>query len=363
MNAGFRSESQDGAATLVFSGRLDATTIGALWDPALAVARVGPDDALRVDLTSVVQCDTAGVTLLAAIEAAHGRPITLIGAARETVRLLETLRGLPPEGPAPPAGNPLATQLRAFWLAATSGLVFLGQTAIAITRLPRHLRMLRWSDVLAIADTGGVRALPLVLMLGFGMGLILAFEASIPLRRLGADAFVIRLVSVSMARELAAVTAAVIFAGRTGSAFAAEIGTMQVNEEVAALATMGVDPVTMLVLPRLIASVLVLPGLALALDLAGVAGMTVVMNALGYPVIGVLNQARLAVGARDLVGGLFKAFCFGLVIAAIGCRSGLAAGIGPRAVGQAATAAVVGGIVGSMMLDGVFAVLFFRLGL
>ncbi len=244
-----------------------------------------------------------------------------------------------------------------------NGVAFLGEALVAVLRLPTRRRMLRLGDVLRYADDAGVRALPLVILLGFLMGMILAFQSAIPMRRFGADLFVADLVTISLMRELGPLLSAVILAGRTGSAFAAEIGTMKVNEEVDALVTMGIDPMTMLVLPRLIAVMLVLPALALALDIAGLLGMTVVMGSLGFPVVSVLHQVQGAAGIVDLLGGLFKAICFGAAVAAIGCQAGLSTGNGPRAVGLSATAAVVGGIVSTIALDGVLALLFYRLNL
>jgi phospholipid/cholesterol/gamma-HCH transport system permease protein len=212
-------------------------------------------------------------------------------------------------------------------------------------------------------DEIGLRAFPLTLLLGFLIGLILAYQSSIPLKRFGAEIFVPNLVGISLLRELGPLLAGVVLAGRTGSAFAAELGTMTVNEEVNALRIMGIDPMVMLVLPRILAGILVMPVLTLLMNLAGLAGMTVVMETLGFPWTAVSNQLQQWLKLGDLMGGLFKSCCFGLVIAAIGCRAGLAAGLGPRAVGDAATAAVVGGIVAIVAMDGVFAILFFRLGI
>jgi phospholipid/cholesterol/gamma-HCH transport system permease protein len=195
------------------------------------------------------------------------------------------------------------------------------------------------------------------------LGVILAFQSSMPMRRFGAEIFIPQLVGISLIRELGPLMAAVILAGRTGSAYAAELGTMKVNEELDALRIMGIAPVAILVLPRLVAGVLVMPVLALLLNLSGLVGMGAVMAALGFPPAMVVSLVAQSVSLTDLFGGLFKAASFGLAIAAIGCHSGLAAGRGPRAVGDAATAAVVGGIVAIVALDGVFAVLFFRLGL
>jgi phospholipid/cholesterol/gamma-HCH transport system permease protein len=126
---------------------------------------------------------------------------------------------------------------------------------------------------------------------------------------------------------------------------------------------MGIDPMTMLVLPRLIAVMLVLPALALALDIAGLFGMATVLRGFGFPTVTIVHQVQIAANSTYVFGGLFKAVCFGAAIAAIGCRAGLATGNGPRAVGLSATAAVVGGIIAAIALDGLLALLFYRLSL
>jgi phospholipid/cholesterol/gamma-HCH transport system permease protein len=138
---------------------------------------------------------------------------------------------------------------------------------------------------------------------------------------------------------------------------------MRVNEEIDALVTMGLDPMTILVLPRLIAVALVMPAMTLALDIAGLLGMTVVMRVFGFPLVLISNQVAGAVTLSDLFQGLFKGLCFGVVVAAIGCRQGLGTGVGPRAVGESATGAVVGGIVATILLDGMFALLLYQVGL
>ena len=247
-------------------------------------------------------------------------------------------------------------------VAALGGVAFLGEAALALLRLPARARQFRLADLLRTADQAGVRAVPLTVLLGTLMGLILAFQSLIPMRRFGADIFVANLVAISLVRELGPLLAAVILAGRTGSAFAAEIGTMKVNQEIDALTTMDIDPVTMLVLPRLMAAMLVMPALTVILEMAGLLGMTLVMVGAGWPPITVANQVAQWVKPADFFGGIAKAVVFGAVVAGIGCRAGLATGIGPRAVGLSATSAVVGGIVATIVLDGMFAVLFYRLG-
>jgi len=356
------------AQVLTFAGRLDAAGAARVWDAAHAAARQNAAIGIAFDLTSVSFLDLAGATLLASVQAAHGAATADLRGASDRTRALFARAceaggyARPPKRPPPPDAT-MRDVCGAALTALTGGVAFLGEVAVATVRLPGRRRMLRMQDLLRYADQAGVRSLPLVALLGYLMGLILAFQSAIPLRRFGADLFVANLVAISLIRELGPLLASVILAGRTGSAFAAEIGTMKVNEEVDAMTTMGLDPMTMLVLPRLAAAMLVMPVMTLALELAGLAGMATVMSAFNFPLVAILRQVQGAVTAVDLLGGLFKAICFGSAVAAIGCRAGLATGVGPRAVGLSATAAVVGGIVSTILLDGVFALLFYRLGL
>jgi phospholipid/cholesterol/gamma-HCH transport system permease protein len=211
-------------------------------------------------------------------------------------------------------------------------------------------------------DEAGVRSLPLVLMMGALTGLIMSFQTAISLRRMASDVFVVNVVVVSTLRELGPLLAAVILAGRTGSAYAAEIGTMKINEEISALVTMGIDPMTMLVLPRLTATLVALPGMALAFEAAAMVGMVFVMTGFGYTPEQIWSQGKEVAQLKDLFGGMVKAAIFGVAIAAIGCRAGLQTGHGPRAVGEAATTAVVGGIVATIIIDGIFASVFYVTG-
>jgi phospholipid/cholesterol/gamma-HCH transport system permease protein len=360
VTASFATREEAGRVVLVFTGTLSLNDVGQLWGPVLSAARAR---APLLDVTAMPACDTAGATLLAV---ALGDGGEVRGANAEVTALLKRVRearAVAPAGVAPPGLPVLRELLRRALIATANGVAFMGEVAVATVRAPRQRRMVPLRDVLAFTDGAGVQAMPLIILLGFLMGLILAFQSSIPLRRFGAEIYVVNLVTISLLRELGPLLAAVILAGRTGSAFAAELGTMVVNDEVAAIRTMGIDPVTMLVLPRLLAALLVMPGLALLMELSGLVGMTVVMGVLGYPPVAVLHQATQAARLRDLLGGLFKAGVFGAAVAVIGCRTGLGAGLGPRAVGQAATAAVVGGIFATIVLDGVFTILFFRLNL
>jgi phospholipid/cholesterol/gamma-HCH transport system permease protein len=352
-----------GSRVLSFRGALDATGAGLLWPAAMRAARQGSGRPLVLELSGLTFCDTAGAILLVEAERLHGPVTTMAGASEQVAELLTQVRKVPLAAPRP-VSPPVSWSdlIGGGPRAAVNGVAFLGEVVLAIGRLPTRARMFRRVDLLRTADQAGVRAMPLVVLLGTLMGLILAFQSLIPMRRFGADLYVADLVAIGLIRELGPLLAAVILAGRTGSAFAAEIGTMKVNQEIDALVTMGVDPVTMLVLPRLTAVVLVMPVLAIGLDLAGLLGMTLVLVGDGIPVAAIANQVTQWVAASDLYGGLFKAMVFGAAVATIGCRAGMATGVGPRAVGLSATAAVVGGIVATIALDGLLAIVFYRLG-
>jgi phospholipid/cholesterol/gamma-HCH transport system permease protein len=358
-------EQRDGRVVMTFTGRLEATSVGAVWRQAMRAARQASGHTLVFDLSAVPFCDVGGAAFLATIEMAHGDTAQVVGAREGVVALLLRTRGAERAGiqhDGVPRLAPRDVIFETLRLIAAS-IGFVGEVTMAITRLPARRRMLRMPDLLRYIDQAGVRSLPLILLLGYLIGLILAFQSAIPMQRFGADIFVANLVAISLFRELGPLLAAVILAGRTGSAYAAEIGTMKVNEELDALATMGLDAMTMLVLPRIIAAMLVMPVMTLTFDLAGMLGMTSVMRGFGFPLVTIARQVQNWVGAGDLYGGLFKAVCFGIAVAAIGCRAGLATGIGPRAVGLSATAAVVGGIVITIGLDGAFALIFYRLNL
>jgi phospholipid/cholesterol/gamma-HCH transport system permease protein len=356
---------QDDRVVLSLTGRLDAAACGRLWRSTVHAAEAARGRALVLDLHAVTFCDMAGAAFLIAIETAHDGAGEVTAASPHVEELLHRARAAAAHAPAPAPAAPFSLRelLTLSLSSVAGGVAFLGEAAVALVRAPRRRRMLRPLELARYAEHAGIRSLPLVIMLGYLMGLILAFQSAVPMRRFGADIYVASLVSVALLRELGPLLSAVVLAGRTGSAFAAEIGTMKVNEEIDALATMGLDPMTMLVLPRMFAAVLVMPVMTLVLDVAGLLGMATVMRGFGFPLVTVAHQVQLLSTVGDLVGGLFKAMCFGAAVAAVGCRAGLATGVGPRAVGLSATAAVVGGIVATIVLDGMFALIFYRLGL
>jgi phospholipid/cholesterol/gamma-HCH transport system permease protein len=242
-------------------------------------------------------------------------------------------------------------------------IAFVGELCAALGRAFRHPGLVRWKDALLTAELAGVNALPIVALLGFLLGLIMAFQSAIPMRQFGADLYVANLIGLSMLRELGPLLTAIILAGRSGSAFAAELGTMKVTEELDALTTMGLEPVGFLVVPRVIAAVAMTPLLAVWAGFFGLIGGAVVMLSLGFPLVTYVIQVESAVTVGDMIGGLGKSFVFGIVVAAIGCLRGLQTKSGASAVGESATRAVVSGLVLITIVDGVFAVIFYYLGI
>lgn len=352
-------------ARLDFLGQFDVTAAAAAWAPALRATRGAKD--LVIDLSRATELDGAGAVLvLRAAEAVPGARIEgAQGAVAATLeRTAKALAAAPPPAPAPTLPFVAATGRWGVGVLRNlgQGVAFTGECAVILVRGLLHPWHMRGADLMRHLQEVGTLAFPLTILLGVLIGVILAFQSSIPLRRFGAEVFVPNLVGIALLRELGPLMAAVILSGRTASAYAAELGTMVVNEEVDALRIMGVDAGALLVLPRLLAGLMAMPVLAMLFNLAGLAGMTLVMMSLGFPLAAVTAQLTQWLAVGDLLGGLGKAAVFGLVIAGIGCRAGLATGRGPRAVGDAATGAVVGGIVSTVVLDGIFAVLFFRLG-
>jgi phospholipid/cholesterol/gamma-HCH transport system permease protein len=345
------------------AGALDADGVAGAWDRLHALA----PRLTTLDLSAVTRLDGAGAALLDSLRAA--RPgLAITGLAEPLARTLDRFGGAyAVPKPSGDAALPFVARVGrgtvAAGQAALEGVAFIGQVLVAIFAVVLRRGRLRFSECAVQAEAVGTRALPLIVLLGFLIGLILAFQSAIPMRRFGAEVFVADLVSIALMRELAPLMSAVILAGRSGSAFAAEIGTMKVNQEIDALYVMGFDPVQFLVLPRIVGAMLAMPVLAVTMLVAGIAGMTTVMTGFGFPVSAILRQVERATTPEDLAGGLFKAMVFGLVVALIGCRRGMETGTGPKAVGESATATVVGSIVAIVLLDGFFAVTFNLLGL
>jgi len=236
---------------------------------------------------------------------------------------------------------------------------FLGEAAGSFARLLRGRARFRGVDLFLLIQDAGAQALPIVSLISFLVGLILAFVGAVQLEQFGAQIYVANLVGIAMAREMGAMMAAIIMAGRTGAAYAAQIGTMRVNQEIDALVTMGLPPIDFLVLPRMLALCLMMPLLAVFADFVGMIGGGVVgVSMLDLPPIVYYQQSASAVDLVDFATGIFKASIFGVLIAFSGCLRGMQCGNNASAVGDAATSAVVTGIVMIIVTDAMLTVLF-----
>lgn len=251
-----------------------------------------------------------------------------------------------------------------FFKAAGDMLAFIGDTVIAFLNLLRGKAQFRRSDLWLIVEACGGQALPIVSLICFLVGLILAFIGAIQLQLFGAQIFVADLVGIAMVRLMAAIMTGIVMAGRTGGAFAAQLGTMQVNQEIDALKTLGISPMEFLVLPRMLALALMMPLLCLYANVMGIlGGMVVGVGMLDIGFIQYYNETAKAVNMWNLGIGLFSGIVFGVIVALSGCMRGMQCGRSASAVGDAATSAVVTAIVGIILSTAVITVICNLLGI
>ncbi|MDQ1239092.1 MAG: phospholipid/cholesterol/gamma-HCH transport system permease protein [Thermodesulfobacteriota bacterium] len=239
-------------------------------------------------------------------------------------------------------------------------LVFVGAAVESLARDLRKPSQVRWDSLPRLLERCGTDATPIVMLLSFLMGGIMAFQAAIQLRKFGANIFVADLVGLSIVLEMGPLLTALIVAGRSGAAFAAQLGTMRVTEEIDALAVMGIDPMRYLVSPRIVAVALCLPCLTIIADIAGILGGCLVAGfSLDITPTGYFNQLHKVLEVTDVTKGLTKSFVFGIEIAMIGCLRGFQVRGGAEKVGLATTSAVVTGIFAITVTDAIFSVLYY----
>ena len=241
--------------------------------------------------------------------------------------------------------------------AACDNLAFLGETTVCALDLLVRPRRFRLRDCALAFERASFDALPITTGIGFLLGLILAFQSAAALQMFGVEVYVSDLLAIGLFRELGPLVTAIILAGRTGSAFAAEIGTMKVDEELDALTTMGLPPVRFLVLPRVVAAVLAMPVLTIFAELAGLVGGALVLRLMDVPTTVFWQHVTSVSGVFMISFGLAKGALFGGLVGLIGCGSGMRTQATADGVGVSATSAVVGGIVAIAVTDGLLAVL------
>jgi len=358
------TESPPGHWHLRPSGSLDALTAAGFLARANAELDERRLKEITVDLSAVDRFDDFGATALMALKRkARGR-LTIANAGEAAQKVLSLVRFDAPEGPSESREAHPARLVGSIGETALSSLqhgtemvAFLGDCLLAFLQVLRRPRSLRLGDTLECMEKTGVQALPIVGLIGFLLGLVIAFMSSIQLQQFGANIYVASLVAIAMVSELGPIMTAIVVAGRSGSAFAAEIGTMKINEEIDALFIMGFSPTLFLAIPRILASLLVIPLLTIFCDLFAIAGgLAIGVLVLDLTVTSYLTETVKILNLFEFMWGFWKSVTFSLVVSWVSCMRGFQTRGGAAAVGNAATSAVVTSVFLIILVDSIFAV-------
>ncbi len=359
-------------AVLSISGRVTLGNLKAVNAEIRGLLAGLSPASLTVDLTGVEYMDSAGA--LALVNLGRGKeagkmPVRFINATPEAQRIIGLLNRL--DLTRPPLKSEVSTGILEYAGRVTLDfindftqiMVFLGELLGAIFSVFTRPRSVRWDSVLFYMKRAGVDGLPIVALISLLVGVVMAFMSSLQLKQFGADIYVASLVGIAIVKELGPMMTAIIVAGRSGSAFAAEIGTMMVNLEVDALVTMGFDPVRFLALPKVLAAMVVVPVLTVYSFLFGIGGGLIVgVLGLDLTVYTYVQQTLKALTAFDVVSSLLKSVVFAALIAGIGCQRGFQVRGGAEAVGALTTSAVVAAIFLVIVADSAFAIVLHSVG-
>ena len=339
---------------------------------AILIAPLPPgNDPVVLDASGITALDTGGAIVLQRLESRlreSGRSVESAGLQERQAPLLELISNRerrPRHLRRPPAAARLYGHALEIWTDRAFGfLSFFGEVFLAALKQLAHPHRIRWAFVVRNIQTAGADALPIIGLLMFLIGVVIAYQGAVQLHRYGADIFIVDLVGLSMVRELAPLFTAILVAGRTGAAFTAQIGTMRVTEEVDALRVLALSPIEVLVLPKVFALVIALPLLTAFADVVGIIGgifMTSTMMPIGPRFF--LEQFPRVVPSQSYLVGIGKAPVFAVVIAAVGCYQGFRASGSAESVGAQTTISVVQSIFLIIVLDALFSVIFSELGI
>jgi phospholipid/cholesterol/gamma-HCH transport system permease protein len=321
---------------------------------------------VRIDLSGVDAMDGSCVALLVHLRAELGKrraTVEFIGGSKELRRLVELhgrrrVRRRAPRRPRN-AVEQVGHATQSVFLSALNMLDFFGELLVAAFTALKRPRSLNLRDVTLTMERAGADAVPIVLLINFLTGFVMAFQSATQLERFGANIFVADLVGLAMVRELGPLMTAIILCGRSGASFAAELGTMKVSEEVDALRTLGLLPLRYLVLPRVLGLMLVAPILTLMADAIGIAGGVMVASAmLDVTPAAFMTELQQVMVPWDTISGLVKSVAFAGTLGIVACQQGLATGGGAEGVGRQTTSAVVISLFSLILLDAIFTVLF-----
>ena len=362
----------DGVVEVRLEGVLAFADASSLWSQLRSRLAPTMSDAVRFDLSRIESIDGGAMALLVQAKwdlQTGGVRCEFVGGSGTVQAILALYEGDAAPTPRPPhrrasvlarLGDATVALLAELQL----GLAFLGNMLLEMGGVLRRPRTGNWREVMPIMNRTGADAVPIVLLINFLIGFAMAFQSAVQLKQFGANIYVANLVGLSLTRELGPLMTAIIVCGRSGAAFAAELGTMKVSEEIDALRTMGFGPLRFLVFPRMLALFLVIPVLTLLADLIGIGGglLVGVVN-LDLTITGYINQTVRALRPWDVFQGVLKSGVFGLAIGLISCYQGLATSGGAEGVGRRTTAAVVSSLLAIIVIDAGFTLLFFVLNL
>jgi phospholipid/cholesterol/gamma-HCH transport system permease protein len=363
------SHPDGGPVTLTFQGMLDEAAARAIWDQALESACARGADVV-FDLAAVIGCDGPGLALLSEADQqarASGASTSFRGASDGLAELLRMAHHDADDEQAvrPKTGlfEEIGKQTAALLATVRSLIGFTGDLALALVTGVVSLKPSHVKEIVSSCTRVGADAVPVVSLLGGLIGYILAVQCVNALEKIGGTSLVPMVVGFATLREFGPLIAGIILAGRSGSAFAAEIGTMKVTEELDAYTTFALDPMVVLVFPRVVAGTLVMPLLTLYSIMLAVVGGFIPMAGIGYSFSAYLAGVIDAVVVGDLIQALVKGLVFGFIFASLGCFHGLRTGSGADAVGQSTTRAVVSGIVAILVADSIISSIFYSLGI
>ncbi len=371
-DAAVAANTRSGVLTLALSGNLDAPGTTKIWDESVRLAGAGTSRQVEADLARVAYLDGAGVALLVKLRdtvAARGGILSLTNMDERFAHLVELAwtTEFPPNEIRQQEKRGLTENVGKSTSELLIGLhemvSFVGEASAMILLALRHPSKVRWKDVILSCVSVGVDSLFIITLIGFLMGLIMSFQSAVTLERFGGEIFIPNMLGVVMFREMGPLVTAILLAARSGSAFAAEIGTMKINEELDALTTMGLSPMRFLVVPKLLSALVMIPIMTMFFNLASLVGGALVMLSLGFPLVTFTSRVFVYLTYAGFWGGILKAVVFAILVAGVGCLRGMQTKTGASAVGLSTTSAVVSGIVAIAFADGLFAVAFYYLGL
>ena len=362
--------SDEGDLVVAFRLPLTHENVAEIWRELSSLIALEETASIVLDCSGAAKVDGAGAALVRSVQrlcerkGLRFRVQSITPSARRFLDYLE--HDEPGHVPPPPAGSPVS-RIGSFLIRQVSEwrdfVRFCGSFLAALADSIRHARRFRLQETLYYVQLAGSSAMTILFLISFLLGLVMTFQAAIQLRQFGANIFVADLVSLALTRELSPIFTAMLLAGRSGSAFASEIGTMKVGEELDALAVMGLDMTEFITVPKVVALMLTAPLLTMWANFGGILGSIVVSVAyLDLTAYGFMYETYTAIGTSDIVGGLIKAEIFAILVALVGCFRGFQTGLGADSVGRQTTSAVVSGLFLIILSDAILTVLFNAMG-